>query len=89
MRLGILGGTFDPIHLGHLRLAEEVAEELELEHVYLVPAGAPPHKERKPITPFAHRLAMAQIAAGESPLLRIHDLEGRRECGAARRGCGI
>lgn len=79
MRLGILGGTFDPIHLGHLRLAEEVGEELKLERVYLVPAAWPPHKEVRPITPFPQRVAMARLAARESPLLDVHDLEGRRE----------
>jgi nicotinate-nucleotide adenylyltransferase len=79
LRLGILGGTFDPIHLGHLRLAEEVGEELRLERVYLVPAASPPHKEIRPITPFHQRVAMARLAARESPLLEVHDLEGRRE----------
>jgi nicotinate-nucleotide adenylyltransferase len=79
LRLGILGGTFDPIHLGHLRLAEEVAEELKLERVYLVPAAFPPHKEVRPVTPFSQRVAMARLAARESPFLDVHDLEGRRE----------
>jgi nicotinate-nucleotide adenylyltransferase len=79
VQLGLLGGTFDPIHLGHLRLAEEVGEELDLERVYLVPAAAPPHKEGKPVTPFLHRLAMARIGAEGSPLLDVHDLEGHRQ----------
>lgn len=79
MRLGILGGTFDPIHLGHLRLAEEVGEDLRLEKVYLIPAAMPPHKERRPITPFHHRLRMIQLAAQDSPLLEALDLEGRRQ----------
>ena len=79
MRLGILGGTFDPIHLGHLRLAEEVGEELRLETVYLIPAAMPPHKEGGPITPFHHRLRMTQLAAQESPILKALDLEGRRQ----------
>lgn len=79
MRLGILGGTFDPIHLGHLRLAEETGEALGLEKVYLVPAASPPHKEKKPVTPFLHRLAMAQRAAEASPLLDTMDMEGRRK----------
>ncbi len=79
MRLGILGGTFDPIHLGHLRLAEEVGEELGLERVYLIPAAVPPHKEGRPITSFQHRLAMVTLAAKASPLLEPFDLEGRRQ----------
>lgn len=78
MRLGILGGTFDPIHLGHLRVAEEIGEELELEKVYLIPAAVPPHKDTRPVTPFHHRFAMAQLAARESPRLEALDLEGRR-----------
>jgi nicotinate-nucleotide adenylyltransferase len=79
LRLGILGGTFDPIHLGHLRLAEDVGEGLKLERVYLVPAALPPHKEIRPITPFQQRVAMARLAARESPLLQVLDLEGWRE----------
>ena len=79
LRLGILGGTFDPIHYGHLRLAEETAEALGLEKIILLPAALPPHKDRKPITTFFHRLQMTRIAAQASPLLEVQDLEGRRE----------
>jgi len=78
MKVGILGGTFDPIHLGHLRTAEEVAQELNLHKVYLIPAASPPHKTREPITDFAHRLAMARLAVGHSAFLEISDMEGRR-----------
>jgi len=79
LRVGILGGTFDPIHLGHLRIAEEVGEELALERVYLIPAAQPPHKEVGPITPFHHRLAMIQLAAEDSPILEAQDLESHRQ----------
>ncbi len=79
MRVGILGGTFDPIHLGHLRLAEEVGDDLRLESIYLVPAAYPPHKEKRPVTPFPHRYAMTELAACESPLFKATDMEGRRE----------
>ena len=78
MKLGILGGTFDPIHLGHLRTAEEIGQELSLEKVYLVPSASPPHKTQRPLTPFHHRLAMALLAVGNSSLLEVLDLEGRR-----------
>jgi nicotinate-nucleotide adenylyltransferase len=78
-RLGILGGTFDPIHYGHLRLAEEVGESLTLEHVYLIPAALPPHKGQRRVSPFQHRLEMTRIASAESPLLKVLDLEARRE----------
>ena len=79
MKLGILGGTFDPIHLGHLRVAEEITEKLDLERLFLIPSAVPPHKEIKPVTPFEHRLAMAQLAAQESPKFEALDLEGRRQ----------
>lgn len=78
MKVGILGGTFDPVHLGHLRLAEEVGEEFGLEKVYLIPAASPPHKGGKEITAFHHREAMARMAVEGSCLLVVSDLEGRR-----------
>jgi nicotinate-nucleotide adenylyltransferase len=78
-RLGILGGTFDPIHNGHLRLAEEVGESLNLDHVYLIPAALPPHKGQREISPFQHRFEMTRVAAAESPLLKVLDIEARRE----------
>ncbi len=56
-----------------------MGEELELEKVYLIPAAVPPHKETKPITPFHHRLAMTRLAAEESPMFEVLDLEGRRQ----------
>ena len=78
MRIGILGGTFDPIHLGHLRSAEEICQHLDLEMVYLIPSASPPHKTRGPVTSFKHRLAMTRLASDSSPLLEAMDLEGRR-----------
>ena len=78
-RLGILGGTFDPIHYGHLRLAEEVGETLNLEHVYLIPAALPPHKGRRSVSAFEHRLEMTRIASAESPRLKVLDIEARRQ----------
>jgi len=79
LRVGILGGTFDPIHLGHLRVAEEIGEGLDLEKIYLIPAAVPPHKDTKPISSFHHRLAMTRLAAEESPILEALDFEGRRQ----------
>lgn len=78
LRLGLLGGTFDPIHLGHLRTAEEVGEALDLDKVYLIPAAVPPHKTREPITAFAHRYAMVRLGISTSPRLGALDLEGKR-----------
>ena len=78
-RLGILGGTFDPIHYGHLRLAEEVGETLNLEHIYLIPAALPPHKGRRSVSAFEHRLEMTRVASAESPRLKVLDIEARRQ----------
>jgi len=60
--LGVFGGTFDPIHIAHLAVAEEAAEALGLERVAFVPAGEPPHKLGRPITAAEHRLAMVELA---------------------------
>jgi nicotinate-nucleotide adenylyltransferase len=60
--LGVLGGTFDPIHMAHLALAQEAAESLGLERVMFVPAGSPPHKPGVAISSGADRLAMVQLA---------------------------
>ena len=78
MKLGILGGTFDPIHFGHLRSAEEIGQHLALEKVYLIPSALPPHKTKTPVTPFHHRLTMARLGTDCSPLLETMDLEGNR-----------
>jgi nicotinate-nucleotide adenylyltransferase len=78
LKLGILGGTFDPIHLGHLRSAEEIGQHLALEKVYLIPSSLPPHKTEIPVTPFHHRLAMTRLGTDCSALLETMDLEGNR-----------
>lgn len=77
-KLGILGGTFDPIHLGHLRTAEEIGQDLELEKVYLIPSASPPHKTGKPVAGFQDRLHMVLRASDRSPILDALDLEGKR-----------
>ncbi|MEZ4861349.1 MAG: nicotinate-nucleotide adenylyltransferase [Caldilineaceae bacterium] len=64
-RIGIYGGTFDPIHIGHLILAEEARFQLQLDRVYLAPAGDPPHKQSQPITPVRYRVQMAELATAE------------------------
>jgi nicotinate-nucleotide adenylyltransferase len=74
--LGILGGTFDPIHLAHLRIAEEVREALALERVLFVPAADPPWK--RAAAPFADRLEMVRIAVAGNPGFEASDLEGGR-----------
>jgi len=66
-RLGILGGTFNPIHLGHLVLAEAFRERLGLDRVLFVPAGAPPHKPSGGLVPALHRYAMVTLAVAGHP----------------------
>lgn len=78
MRLGILGGTFNPIHFGHLRAAEEIGESVGLEKVYLIPSGMPPHKSPQPLADFHHRLEMVRLATTISPLLEVWDIEGKK-----------
>jgi nicotinate-nucleotide adenylyltransferase len=78
LRLGIFGGTFDPIHLGHCRAAEEMGQELNLDKVFLIPAASPPHKSREPVSPFQDRLEMARLAVGRRGLLEVLDIEGNR-----------
>ncbi|MCK6394924.1 nicotinate-nucleotide adenylyltransferase [Zoogloea sp.] len=72
--LGIFGGTFDPIHYGHLRLAEAAREALGLESVRLIPAGQPPHRAT-PGASGAHRLAMARLAAADNPAFEVDPAE--------------
>ena len=74
MRLGLFGGTFDPIHLGHLILAEQCREACRLDRVWFVVAGAPPHK-RGDRTPVAHRLEMARIAIAGHQAFEVSDIE--------------
>jgi nicotinate-nucleotide adenylyltransferase len=73
--IGILGGTFDPIHHGHLLIAEEAREALGLERVVFVPAAAPPHKPGRPITEAHHRLAMARQAVEGNASFEVSDVE--------------
>ena len=75
MRLGLLGGTFDPIHLGHLILAEQARDALGLDRTLLMPAARPPHKPVRPITPYPDRYRMLELAVAGSPGLEVSDLE--------------
>ena len=77
-RVGILGGTFDPPHLGHLLIAETARVALELETVLFLPAGEPWLKSGQRITPAEHRLRMAQLAVADNPDFRVSDCEVRR-----------
>jgi nicotinate-nucleotide adenylyltransferase len=77
-RLGILGGTFDPIHHGHLVAAEEAHNQLGLDQVLFVPAGEPPHKPNRPISPVHHRLRMIELAIAGKPHLAISRVDADR-----------
>src|SRR5882724_4082944 len=62
MNIGFFGGSFDPIHRGHVALAQAAAERFDLRQVLFVPANVPPHKQKQPVTAFVHRYAMVALA---------------------------
>jgi nicotinate-nucleotide adenylyltransferase len=77
-RLGILGGTFDPIHHGHLVAAEEAHYQLGLDRVLFLPAGRPPHKPMRPISPVHHRLRMLELAIAGKTYFTISRVDVER-----------
>ena len=77
--IGIMGGTFDPIHYGHLRAAEEVRQGFGLERVIFVPSGKPPHKPNEHVTSAEHRYLMTQLATLDHPHFEVSRLEIDRE----------
>ena len=77
-RTGVLGGSFNPVHYGHLLLADEVLESLGLERILFVPAGVPPHKAPADLAPAADRYAMVKLAVASHPRFEVSDLELRR-----------
>ncbi|MHC1753591.1 nicotinate (nicotinamide) nucleotide adenylyltransferase [Humidesulfovibrio sp.] len=77
-RIGILGGSFNPIHAGHMRMAVEAREAVGLERVLLMPAGEPPHKPVEAMLPFAHRLRLVELAVRGVSGLSASGLEGSR-----------
>ena len=77
-KYALFGGTFDPIHEGHLRLAREFARRLSLDRVTLMPTCVPPHKMKESIAPAEDRLEMCRLAVADDPLFEVSDLEIRR-----------
>ncbi|MDA8125928.1 MAG: nicotinate-nucleotide adenylyltransferase [Deltaproteobacteria bacterium] len=78
MKWGLFGGTFDPIHIGHLRCAQEVMELFDLNRIIFVPAAKPPHKIDAAVTPFYHREQMIRQAIEDNPAFSFSDVENRR-----------
>ena len=75
MRIALFGGTFDPIHSGHVRLAKEFASRLGFDRVLLMPTFVPPHKLKSDMAPAQDRLAMCRLVAAAHPKLKVSDME--------------
>ncbi|MFH1419983.1 MAG: nicotinate-nucleotide adenylyltransferase [Planctomycetota bacterium] len=77
-RIALFGGSFDPIHFGHLISARSIAEQLDLSRVILIPAPRPPHKPNVVLTDTSQRIAMARLAVEGDPLFSVSDIEMKR-----------
>ncbi|HOL22710.1 MAG TPA: nicotinate-nucleotide adenylyltransferase [bacterium] len=77
-RIGVMGGTFDPVHTGHLIIAEKAREEFALEKILFIPAGIPPHKKETFASPY-HRLKMVKIAISNNRHFKASDMEIKRD----------
>lgn len=75
MRIGIMGGTFDPIHLGHLRAAEEIYWAFDLDKIIFIPSSRPPHKDQNKVTPALHRYEMVSLATVFTPYFSVSSIE--------------
>ena len=78
-RVGIFGGTFDPIHMGHLIVAETIMDEFHLDKVVFIPAAVPPHKLDRQISPAKHRYMMTMLATCSNPRFQVSDMEMHRQ----------
>ena len=78
MHIAVFGGSFNPIHFGHLRIAEEVREGLGPDKVIFIPAAAPPHKPDEPLSPAHSRLEMVELAIADNPGFEASNMEIRR-----------
>jgi nicotinate-nucleotide adenylyltransferase len=77
-KVAVFGGTFDPVHLGHLIVAEQAREQAGLDQVWMVPAASPPHKQGQPVAPFSQRIEMLALAVAGQPAFCIDELEKDR-----------
>src|SRR5579872_4172959 len=82
MNIGLFGGTFDPVHKGHLALARAAMERCKLHRICFVPANVPPHKQRRPLAPFIHRFAMLVLATAGDKVFVPSLLEAPEEAPA-------
>lgn len=78
-RIGIFGGTFDPVHQGHLILAEQCREQAMLDEIWFLPAASPPHKQSVNVTRFEQRVEMLSLALAGNPHFKIEQIENERE----------
>ena len=77
-RIAIFGGTFDPVHRGHLAVARAALRRLKLEKLIFIPAGVPPHKQHKARTAFRHRYRMLKLATAGQPRFTVSRIEAER-----------
>lgn len=75
-RIGLLGGTFNPVHYGHLELAEYALREIHLDEVMFIPSASPPHKTKHHIESFEHRVRMLKLAVNDFDLFSVSEIEG-------------
>jgi nicotinate-nucleotide adenylyltransferase len=88
MNIGLFGGTFDPVHRGHLALARAAMERCKLHRIYFVAANLPPHKQKQPLSPFVHRFAMLALATAEEKAFVPSLVEAPEEGAAVTRKGG-
>ena len=77
--IGLFGGTFNPIHTGHIRIANEIREHFSLDSIIFIPAGAPPHKDRKEVIEPVHRLRMVELAIAKYEYFSVSSIEVFRD----------
>ena len=75
MRIGLLGGTFDPIHKGHLAVAQEIVDRKICDHILFIPANTPPHRQSAQLTPIKHRQEMIRLAIAGNKAFELSDAE--------------